>query len=144
MNPEMQHPGAAAVRQPVILAVDDDPINLAVVRDCLLDSNYTILVAEDGESAVQRAAYAQPDLILLDIMMPAGDGFSVVEKLRLSTNTFHIPIVFISALPKEDLELRATRAGVAHYFSKPFDINAIVYYIKNELYVKEYRAHAVG
>jgi two-component system response regulator VicR len=127
-----------------ILVVDDDENIVKILSLNLKFEGFDVVTAFDGCTAVMQAHRQKPDLILLDIMMPAGDGFSVVEKLRLSTNTFHIPIVFISALPKEDLELRATRAGVAHYFSKPFDINAIVYYIKNELYVKEYRAHAVG
>jgi DNA-binding response OmpR family regulator len=127
-----------------ILVVDDDENIVKILALNLKFEGFDVVTAFDGCTAVMQAHRQKPDLILLDIMMPAGDGFSVVEKLRLSTNTFHIPIVFISALPKEDLELRATRAGVAHYFSKPFDINAIVYYIKNELYVKESRAQAVG
>jgi two-component system response regulator VicR len=127
-----------------ILVVDDDENIVKILSLNLRFEGFDVVTAFDGCTAVMQAHRQKPDLILLDIMMPAGDGFSVVEKLRLSTNTFHIPIVFISALPKEDLELRATRAGVAHYFSKPFDINAIIYYIKNELYVKESRAQAVG
>ncbi len=127
-----------------ILVVDDDENIVKILSLNLRFEGFDVVTAFDGCTAVMQAHRQKPDLILLDIMMPAGDGFSVVEKLRLSTNTFHIPIVFISALPKEDLELRASRAGVAHYFSKPFDINAIVYYIKNELYVKEYHAQAVG
>jgi DNA-binding response OmpR family regulator len=127
-----------------ILVVDDDENIVKILSLNLKFEGFDVVTAFDGCTAVMQAHRQKPDLILLDIMMPAGDGFSVVEKLRLSTNTFHIPIVFISALPKEDLELRATRAGVAHYFSKPFDINAIIYYIKNELYAKEFRAQAVG
>ncbi|HTG80296.1 MAG TPA: response regulator, partial [Geobacteraceae bacterium] len=64
-----------AQRQPVILIIDDDPINLAVLRDSLLELKYTILAAEDGDSGVKRADYARPDIILLDIMMPGIDGY---------------------------------------------------------------------
>ena len=64
----------AVEQKPVVLVVDDDPNNLSVVRDCLVECDYTILVAEDGESAIKRAVYAAPDLILLDVMMPGIDG----------------------------------------------------------------------
>ncbi len=127
-----------------ILVVDDDVNIVKILSLNLKLEGFEVVTAFDGCTAVMQAHRQQPDLILLDVMMPAGDGFSVVEKLRTSTKTFHIPIAIISALPKEDLAMKAIRAGVDHYFSKPFDINDIVHYVKDELYVHEPHAHAVA
>lgn len=82
MISEGQQVTSSGERRPVILVVDDDANNLAVVRDCLVAFNYTILVAEDGESAVKRADYARPDLILLDVMMPGIDGYETCRRLK--------------------------------------------------------------
>src|SRR5450631_2972222 len=98
MSPELQNALRADSRKPVILAVDDDANNLAVVRDCLTGFNYTVLVAEDGESAVSRADYARPDLILLDIMMPGMDGYETCRRLKSQESTKDIPVIFMTAL----------------------------------------------
>jgi len=127
-----------------ILIVDDDENIVRILAINLRLDGHEVFSAFDGASAVMQAHRHQPDLILLDIMMPAGNGFSVVERLRSSSRTFHIPIVFISALPKEDLDQKAAEAGVSHYFSKPFDMNALLYYINSGLYLEEARARAAG
>lgn len=127
-----------------ILVVDDDVNIVKILSLNLKFEGFDVVTAFDGCTAVMQAHRQQPDFILLDIMMPAGDGFSVVENLRTSTKTFHIPIAIISALPKEDLEMRAVKAGVEHYFSKPFDINEVISYIKSELRVDEPRIRAVA
>ncbi len=108
------------MRQPVVLVVDDDPSNLAVVRDCLVEFNYTVLVAEDGESAVQRADYARPDLILLDIMMPGIDGFETCCRLKAMQSTKEIPIIFMSALVETEHKVKGLEAGAVDYITKPF------------------------
>ena len=119
----------------------DDDENIAKILSINLRlEGFDVVTAFDGATAVMQAHRHQPDLILLDIMLPAGGGLGVVENLRASTKTYDIPIVFISALPKEDLETRAMEAGVSHYFSKPFDIDAIIYYVRNELCLEEIRA----
>jgi DNA-binding response OmpR family regulator len=127
-----------------ILVVDDDEHIVKILSINLQIEGFEVVSAFDGTTAVMQAHRHQPDLILLDIMMPAGNGFSVVERLKNSSRTFHIPVVFISALPKEDLEARAAEAGVCHYFPKPFDIDAIIYYLKSELYLDETRARMAG
>ncbi len=107
-------------RKPVILAVDDDANNLAVVRDCLTGFNYTVLVAEDGESAVSRADYARPDLILLDIMMPGIDGYETCRRLKLQESTRDIPVIFMSALAETGHKVQGLEAGAVDYVTKPF------------------------
>src|SRR4051794_30300258 len=84
--------------KPIILTVDDDPNNLAVMHDCLVECDYTLLVAEDGESAIARAEYARPDIILLDIMMPGIDGYETCLRLKSLETTKDIPVIFMSAL----------------------------------------------
>jgi DNA-binding response OmpR family regulator len=127
-----------------VLIVDDDENIVRILAINLRLEGHEVASAFDGVTAVMQAHRFQPDLILLDIMMPGGNGFSVVDKLHNSTRTIGIPIVFISALPKEDLDQMATEAGVSHYFSKPFDMNSILYYINNEMYLEEARARAAG
>jgi len=104
----------------VILVVDDDANNLAVVRDCLVASHYTILVAEDGESAVKRADYAQPDLILLDIMMPGIDGYETCRRLKALKSTHDIPVLFMTALAETGNKVKGLEAGAVDYITKPF------------------------
>ena len=65
-----------------MLIVDDVPDNLAVLHDALDDAGYTVLVATDGASALQRAAQAEPDIVLLDAVMPGMDGFEVARRLK--------------------------------------------------------------
>ena len=111
------HPGG---RKPVILAVDDDANNLALVRDCLTGFNYTVLVAEDGECAVSRADYARPDLILLDIMMPGMDGYETCRLLKRQESTRDIPVIFMSALAGTGHKVMGLEAGAVDYVTKPF------------------------
>ncbi len=116
-----------------ILIVDDDEDLVRVLGVNLMSEGFYVSTAFDGMSAVMRAHKDLPDLIILDIKMPAGDGFSVVEKLRMSAKTFAIPIIFLSALPKEDMEEKALAAGALQYFSKPFDMQVLVDTIKEHL-----------
>ncbi len=114
-----------------ILIVDDDEALVRILSVNLALEGYEVFAAFDGMSAVMGAHRIKPDLIILDVRMPAGDGFSVVERLKLSTKTFTIPVIILSALPKEDIEEKALQAGVTHCFAKPFDNAALLEYIKN-------------
>ena len=116
-----------------VLVVDDDEDLVRILSVNLMAEGMDVSTAFDGTTAVMRAHKDQPDLIILDIKMPAGDGFSVVEKLRISTKTFAIPIIFLSAMPKEDMEGKALEAGALCYFSKPFDMDVLMGYIKERL-----------
>lgn len=114
-----------------ILIVDDDEVLVRILSVNLALEGYDVYAAFDGTSAVMSAHKIKPDLIILDVRMPAGDGFSVVERLKMSTKTFTIPIIILSALPKEDIEDKALRAGVTQCFAKPFDNGALLEFIKN-------------
>ena len=103
----------------VVLIVDDVPDNLAVLHDALDESGYTVLLATSGEAALQRAAQALPDIILLDAMMPGMDGFEVARSLKASARTAHIPIVFMTGLTETEHLVAAMDCGAVDYVTKP-------------------------
>lgn len=103
----------------VVLIVDDVPDNLAVLHDALDESGYTVLVATQGEQALQRAAQARPDIVLLDAMMPGMDGFEVARRLKAAPATAHIPIIFMTGLTETEHLVAALEAGGIDYVTKP-------------------------
>ena len=103
----------------VVLIVDDVPDNLAVLHDALDESGYTVLVATHGEAALQRAAQARPDIVLLDAMMPGMDGFEVARRLKAGASTAHIPIIFMTGLTDTEYLVAALAAGGVDYVTKP-------------------------
>ncbi|MDO8318937.1 response regulator transcription factor [Rhodoferax sp.] len=103
----------------VVLIVDDVPDNLSVLHDALDESGYTVLVALDGVSALQRAVQALPDIVLLDAMMPGMDGFEVARQLKLMPQTAHIPIIFMTGLTETEHLVAALEAGGVDYVNKP-------------------------
>jgi DNA-binding NarL/FixJ family response regulator len=82
----------------IVLIVDDVPENLSLLHDALDETGYTVLVATNGESALQRARQSRPDVILLDAVMPGMDGFEVARRIKADFATQHIPIIFMTGL----------------------------------------------
>jgi len=103
----------------LVLVVDDVPENLAVLHDALDESGFTVLVANNGEAALQRAAEAQPDIILLDAIMPGMDGFDACRRLKANLATRHIPVVFMTGLTEAEHVVAAFEAGGNDYVTKP-------------------------
>lgn len=109
----------------VVLIVDDVPDNLAVLHDALDESGYTVLVATHGEAALQRAAQALPDIVLLDAMMPGMDGFEVARRLKASPATAHIPIIFMTGLGAQRRDrLQELQAQLARLLQRARDVAA--------------------
>ncbi|USX23489.1 response regulator transcription factor [Oxalobacteraceae bacterium OTU3REALA1] len=106
-------------RSNLVLVVDDVPENLAVLHDALDESGFTVLVANNGEAALQRAAEAQPDIILLDAIMPGMDGFEACRRLKANLATRHIPVVFMTGLTEAEHVVAAFEAGGNDYVTKP-------------------------
>lgn len=104
-----------------ILIVDDERDIVKALTIRLKASGYDVVTAFDGAQGVFMAHKEQPDLIILDIRMPAGDGFSVAERLKRSTHTFTIPIIFLTGSPERNAEERATKVGARFYIKKPYD-----------------------
>ncbi|MBF0159197.1 MAG: hybrid sensor histidine kinase/response regulator [Magnetococcales bacterium] len=106
-------------KRPTILIVDDERFNLNVLLD-LLKPDYSIMVATNGEMALQRIHSAtQPDLILLDIMMPDMDGYEVCRQIKSSEKTRDIPVIFITAMGDIESEMKGLEIGAVDYITKP-------------------------
>lgn len=103
----------------MVLIVDDVPENLAVLHDALDESGYMVLVANNGAVALERAEQLQPDIILLDAMMPGMDGFEVCRRLKSSMKTRNIPIIFMTGLTEAEHVAAAFEAGGTDYVTKP-------------------------
>ncbi|WP_157651188.1 response regulator, partial [Dechloromonas denitrificans] len=103
----------------IVLIVDDIPENLSLLHDALDEAGHTVLVATNGESALQRARQSLPDVILLDALMPGMDGFEVARRLKADFATQHIPIVFMTGLTETEHVVAAFAAGGADYVTKP-------------------------
>jgi DNA-binding NarL/FixJ family response regulator len=103
----------------IVLIVDDQPDNLALLHDALDEAGYAVLVATDGASALLRARQAQPDVVLLDAVMPEMDGFEVARRLKADALTQAIPIVFMTGLTDTEHVVAAFAAGGADFVTKP-------------------------
>jgi len=103
----------------VVLVVDDVPDNISLLNDALDEAGYTVLVATSGESALALAARAQPDIVLLDAVMPGMDGFEVARRLKADPDTAPIPIVFMTGLTETEHVVAAFGAGGTDYVTKP-------------------------
>ena len=102
-----------------ILIVDDEPTNLSILST-LLRPDYQVRAANSGESALRVAASEpRPDLLLLDVMMPGMDGYTVLGRLRENPATADIPVIFLTALADDSDEERGLQLGAVDFISKP-------------------------
>ncbi|EME69526.1 hypothetical protein H261_12769 [Paramagnetospirillum caucaseum] len=131
-------PVNAGARDTTILIIDDDPLNVLMLRE-ILGAEYETVVAPDGARALELARSANPDLILLDIMMPGMDGYEVCAHLKANIATAHVPVIFITSLGDEDAERRGLEAGAADYVSKPISAPIIRMRIRNQIELKKAR-----
>jgi len=102
-----------------ILLVDDVPANIETLFTFLQDQGFRVLVAEDGRSALHKAAYAMPDIILLDVLMPGIDGFETCQQLKENHQTKDIPVIFMTALSDTPFSMRGFELGAVDYITKP-------------------------
>ncbi|HEY9709485.1 MAG TPA: response regulator, partial [Oculatellaceae cyanobacterium] len=102
-----------------ILIVDDTPANLGSLFDVLTESGFNVLIARDGEKAIERVEYALPDLILLDVLMPGIDGFETCRRLKANELTQDIPIIFMTALTETLDKVKGLNLGAVDYITKP-------------------------
>ena len=129
------------VGRPTVLIIDDDPNNLAILAGCLEDSDFTILVAEDGESGLERADYARPDLILLDVMMPGIDGFETCRRLKTAAGTKDIPVIFMTALSETEYKVKGFESGAVDYVTKPYQRDEVLARVGVHLHLRELTGH---
>jgi len=103
-----------------LLIVDDITANISVLSKFLQESGFRILITQNGKRAIQKAEYAKPDLILLDVMMPVMNGFEACQVLKSQENTKDIPIIFMTALADVVDKVKGFELGAADYITKPF------------------------
>jgi DNA-binding response OmpR family regulator len=116
-----------------ILVIDDDADLVRALRLRLRANNYEIATAGDGYSAIATAQKERPDLILLDLGLPAGDGFVVLERLQKNNILSSVPVIVLSARDPQDNEARALKAGAAAFFQKPADNEELLNVIRVSL-----------
>ena len=103
-----------------ILVVDDDPVSLKMLETSLHNEGYRVVTATDGPPARQVASDEQPDLIILDIMMPGEDGFQVMDHLKKNSRTASIPVIFLTGRDELDTKLKGFDLGAVDFITKPF------------------------
>ncbi|MDE1184759.1 hybrid sensor histidine kinase/response regulator [Paraburkholderia sp.] len=118
---------------PMILVVDDTPANLGVVVDCLESHRLRVTIARDGAEALSRAALSQPDLILLDVMMPGIDGFETCRRLKAQDSTRDIPVIFMTSLTQTEEKVVGFQAGAVDYVTKPLQVEEVAARVNTHL-----------
>lgn len=116
-----------------ILIVDDNPTNLKVLCAAIANYGWVILVATDGESALEQAEYAQPNLILLDVMMTGINGFETCQQLKANPLTQNIPVIFMTALTDTIDKVKGLSIGAVDYITKPFQTEEVLARVKVHL-----------
>ena len=123
-------------RKDKILVVDDVAVNVQLLTTYLTSVGYDVFTARDGQEALDKVAATQPDLILLDVMMPKLNGFEVCERLKSDPTTRIIPVIMVTALNEIEDKIKATESGADDFVSKPIDFE--------DLKVKMYRALGIS
>jgi len=127
-----------AEKTPLVLVVDDDESMRALLQMQMEREGYRVVTAEGGPSALDTAAAEPPDVVLLDALMPGMDGFQVAEALKSSDHTRTVPIIMVTALEDHQSKLRALKAGVQEFLTKPVDRNEVSLRVQNVLMLKQY------
>lgn len=121
------------MRKPKILVVDDDPDLLKALRLRLRANNCDVITVSDGYSVIGAAQKERPDVIILDLGLPAGDGFVVLDRLQQSDALSGIPVIVLTARDPQGNEARALKAGAAAFFQKPVDNEELMNVIRVSL-----------
>lgn len=121
-----------------LLIVDDDPSNIRLLAN-IFDENYEILFATNGSQALEIAAKEQPDLILLDVIMPEMDGYEVCQRLKVDLLTQTIPVIFVTSHSDVKEEILGLEMGAADYISKPFCPAIVKIRVCNQIELKHAR-----
>ena len=114
-----------------VLIVDDTEANIDILMEIL--EEYDLVVAMDGESALETVEEELPALILLDVLMPDIDGFEVCKRLKSSPETAAVPIIFLSALSEDEEKQKGLDLGAVDFITKPFDPSEIQTKVKQHL-----------
>jgi diguanylate cyclase (GGDEF)-like protein/PAS domain S-box-containing protein len=125
--------GPAATRKPAILIVDDAPDNIALLRAMMVRQGYATFLATSGERALEVAQRVQPDLVLLDVVMPGMDGLETCRRLKAHPATSRIPVIFMSERGETDDIVAGFDIGAADYIPKPLRMEEVCARVRAQL-----------
>jgi adenylate cyclase len=126
-----------AERPPKILVVDDVPENVRLLEAVLVPRGYEVVTARDGVEALERVEAEQPDLILLDVMMPGLDGYGVCTRLRENDDTAVLPVIMVTSSIGQE-KTKAIEAGADDFIPKPFNHDELLTRVRSLLRIKRY------
>jgi CheY-like chemotaxis protein len=126
----MQYPAAHTV-----LVVDDHPVNLRILTTTLHGAGYIVISASNSEEALEQINTQSPDIILLDVMMPGMDGFSLCRQLKKDKRFSDIPLIFITSLSQKEDIIEGFNAGGNDYIIKPFNQEELLARVRNHLHL---------
>ncbi|ALG67235.1 hybrid sensor histidine kinase/response regulator [Beggiatoa leptomitoformis] len=118
-----------------VLVIDDTPDNVRLLLKLLTEANLKVLVARDGREGLARTEYIQPDLILLDMMMPNMNGFETCQALKEKEKTRHIPIIFMTAIADVASKVKGFELGAVDYITKPFQNAEVLARVNTQLQI---------
>lgn len=121
----------------IILVVDDDPDNLGVLFEYLNDEGFKVLLVQNSENALVQAEQKQPDIVLLDVLMPDMDGFETCRRLKENEQTRHIPVIFMTALSDTLNKVRGFEVGAVDYITKPFQQEEVLSRVNAHLTIRK-------
>ncbi len=125
------------IRKSKILVVDDVAVNVQLLTTYLTSVGYNVIAARDGQEALEKVGSCNPDLVLLDVMMPKFNGFEVCERIKSDELTRIIPVIMVTALNEIEDKIKATEAGADDFISKPFNKLELLTRVKSLLRIKE-------
>src|ERR1700684_4588026 len=123
----------AAMAMKTVLLIDDDNVLLLTIGVRLKSMGYTVYVAKDAVNAISAVRKNNPDVIVLDVSLPAGDGFMVAERLQNLVSTSATPIIFVTASDKPGLRERAMKLGAVEFMNKPLAATTLADAIESAL-----------
>ena len=126
-----------------ILIVDDEERNIKLLKAYLIAKQYETAEASNGEEALRMVNDFNPDLVLLDVMMPGIDGFEVCKRLKTDEKTKMIPVIMVTALREKEYRIKALEAGVDDFLTKPVDRTELMVRVKSLLRIKSYHDQLV-
>jgi propanediol utilization protein/CheY-like chemotaxis protein len=146
MKPETPVPSEVSppppARRDTILIVDDSVANTEILLAALADT-YDVSVIQDGPTALAALATVDPDLILLDVMMPGMDGYEVCAQLQANPDTCDIPVIFLTAMAEDKDEEKGLNLGAVDYITKPFKLALVKARVRNHLALRHARIEVV-
>ena len=115
----------------LVLCADDDPDMLTLLRMNLVAEGFDVALATDGREALAVVGDRQPDLVVLDVMMPGCDGYEVLDSLKANAATRDLPVVLLSAKATDEEIWAGWRAGADYYLTKPFSMHEFMYFVRS-------------